>query len=53
MNEQVLVKTIQRLTQEVAEAVANKAIISSELEVVKEENEKLKQELEKLKKGSE
>lgn len=53
MNEQVLVKTIQKLAQEVADVTISKSLLGAELETLKEENEKLKQELEKLKKESE
>lgn len=53
MNEQVLVKTIQSLSQEVAQLVLDKNLIKAELESVKEENGRLNEQIQKLLKESE
>lgn len=50
MNEQTLVKTIQSLSQEIAQSTIDKHLLRVELEQVKEENEKLKQHIDELQK---
>lgn len=43
MNEKVLVKTIQNLSQEIAQLMIDKNVNLSELTFLREENEQLKQ----------
>lgn len=47
MNEQVLIKTIQSMSQEVAQLTIDRHLLKSELEQLKEDYEKLKEELNK------
>lgn len=46
MNQDVLIKAINNLSNQVAQLSVDKAILVGELETVKEENEKLKQDKE-------
>lgn len=48
MNEQVLVKTIQNLSQEIAQLTIDKNINFAELTLLKEENAQLKQQIEEM-----
>lgn len=51
MNEQVLIKTIQAMSQEIAQITIDKNLYKAELEQVREENAQLKQQLEELQKN--
>lgn len=51
MNEQVLIKTIQAMSQEIAQITIDKNLFKAELEQVQEENAQLKQQLEELQKN--
>lgn len=53
MNEQVLIKTIQSMSQEIAQITIDKNLYKAELEQVQEENAQLKQQLEELQKTNE
>lgn len=50
MNEQVLIKTIQSMSQEIGKEVAEKHIAMAEIDMLREENAKLKTEVEELRK---
>lgn len=53
MDEQVLIKTIQSLSQEIAQITIDKNLFKAELEQAREEIVKLQQQLEELQKTSE
>ena len=46
MNQDVLIKSINNLSSQVAQLSVDKAILMAEVETLKEENEKLKQNME-------
>ena len=50
MDEQVLIKTIQSLSQEIAQITIDKNLFKAELEQAREEIVKLQQQLEELQK---
>lgn len=45
MNEQVLIKTIQTMSQDISQITVDKHLLRAELEILKEENAKLKEQL--------
>lgn len=45
MNEQVLIKTIQALSQEISKVIIDKHLLMAELEILKEENAQLKEQI--------
>ena len=53
MNEQVLIKTIQSMSQEIAQITIDKNLFKSELEQAREEIAKLQQELKDAQKTNE
>lgn len=53
MNEQVLIKTIQSLSQEIAQLTIDKILYKAELEQVREEYTQLQTEFEKLQQTNE
>ena len=53
MNEQVLIKTIQSMSQEIAQITIDKNLYKAELEELREENARLKQQLEQLQQTNE
>lgn len=53
MNEQVLIKTIQSLSQEIAQLTIDKNLFKSELEQLREEYTQLQTEFEKLQQTNE
>lgn len=53
MNEQVLIKTIQSLSQEIAQLTIDKNLFKSELEQLREEYTQLKTKFEKLQQTNE
>lgn len=50
MNEQVLISTIQTLSQEIGKEIAEKHITMAEVNLLREENQKLQAELDELRK---